>query len=83
MGDLIRAARKAAGMTQAQLAAACSVSQGAVSQWETGRLWIYYGYLLRVFKITGMTAKEEAEASALWIEGMQARCDTVRSELGV
>ena len=36
MGKRIRAARRAHGLTQQQLADACGVSLSAVSQWETG-----------------------------------------------
>jgi len=36
IGERIRAAREAKGMTTVQLAAAVGVSQSAVSNWETG-----------------------------------------------
>lgn len=34
MGERIKAARKASGLTQSQVADACDVTKGAVSQWE-------------------------------------------------
>lgn len=37
MGEKLKAARKAAGMTQAQLAAALGCTQKDVSRWEAGR----------------------------------------------
>jgi transcriptional regulator with XRE-family HTH domain len=37
MGEKLKAARKAAGMTQAQLAAALGCNQKDVSRWEAGR----------------------------------------------
>lgn len=37
MGEKLRAARLAAGMTQAQLAAAMGCTQKDVSRWEAGR----------------------------------------------
>lgn len=36
MGDKLKAARKAAGMTQAQLAAAVGCYQKDISRWEAG-----------------------------------------------
>ena len=38
MGEKLRAARRAAGMTQAQLAAAIGCSQKDVSRWEAGQI---------------------------------------------
>ena len=37
MGEKLKAARQAAGMTQAQLAAAIGCSQKDVSRWEAGK----------------------------------------------
>ena len=36
-GEWLRKARRAAGMTQQNLAERCSVRKGAVSAWETGK----------------------------------------------
>lgn len=38
MGNRIREARKSAKLTQAELAKQVGVTQGAVTQWETGRI---------------------------------------------
>lgn len=38
MGEKLRAARQAAGMTQAQLAAAIGCKQKDVSRWEAGQI---------------------------------------------
>lgn len=38
MGEKLKAARRAAGMTQAQLAEAIGVNQMHVSRWESGKV---------------------------------------------
>ena len=43
-GELIASERKAAGLTQAELAEKISVSSKAVSRWETGM--VYYQILI-------------------------------------
>ena len=37
IGDRLKAARKAAGLTQQELADRCGIAQGMISQWETGK----------------------------------------------
>ena len=43
--DIIRQARKAAGLTQSQLASILGVTQGAIAQWENGVTHPSYGVL--------------------------------------
>jgi transcriptional regulator with XRE-family HTH domain len=48
MGTRIRALRRARGMTQDQLAAACGVTRSAVAQWETDRAGQLRGNITRI-----------------------------------
>ena len=55
VGANIRAARKRAGLTQAEVADAAGVSQAAVSQLERGREAGVVGTLRRVADVLGIT----------------------------
>jgi transcriptional regulator with XRE-family HTH domain len=48
VGLRIRALRRARGLTQDQLAAACDVSRSAVAQWETDRAGQLRGNITRI-----------------------------------
>ncbi len=52
-GERIRAARQAAGLTQADLARAVGVSRSAVAQWETDRSGQVGGNLARIARVLG------------------------------
>ena len=56
--EIIRNARKAAGLSQAQLAATLGVSQGAVAQWENGITHPSYGVLKPLADTLGLTLDE-------------------------
>ena len=51
IGQRIRDARQAKGMTQDQLAQAVDVSRSAVAQWETGRAGQITGNLTRIAQV--------------------------------
>jgi transcriptional regulator with XRE-family HTH domain len=48
VGNRIRTLRRARGMTQDELAAACDVSRSAVAQWETDRAGQLRGNITRI-----------------------------------
>lgn len=56
-GARIKAARVAAGMTQADLAAAVGVSRSAVAQWETERAGQVNANLARIAEVLGVSAQ--------------------------
>ncbi|MDP1542269.1 MAG: helix-turn-helix transcriptional regulator [Polycyclovorans sp.] len=53
--DTVRAARTAAGMTQAELALVCGVSRDTVIAFENGRSGVSLGVALRVMRGLGLT----------------------------
>lgn len=53
VGDQIRAARKARGMTQAALANAVGVTQGALTKWELGQNEPSLDKLARLSEVLG------------------------------
>jgi transcriptional regulator with XRE-family HTH domain len=57
LGERIRDARRAIGLTQAQLAAAVGVTRSAVAQWETGRAGQVGANLARVAAALGVSAE--------------------------
>ena len=50
--ELIKAARKQAGLTQEQLAELLKVAQGRVSEWERGKREPSASALLKILQIT-------------------------------
>lgn len=63
VGERIKAARQAAGLTQWQLAEAVGVSRSAVAQWETGRTGQVGINLSRIGAIVGVPAGELLEGT--------------------
>lgn len=57
LGERIRDARRAMGLTQAQLAVAVGVTRSAVAQWETGRAGQVGGNLARLAAALGVSAE--------------------------
>ena len=57
LGARIRAARRAHGLTQDQLARAVGVTRSAVAQWETDRAGQIGGNLTRVARALGTTTE--------------------------
>lgn len=53
IGERIRQARQARGLTQEQLAEEVGVSRSAVAQWETGRAGQVTGNLTRIAEVLG------------------------------
>ncbi len=53
VGTRIRALRRARGLTQDELAAACDVSRSAVAQWETDRSGQLRGNISRIADALG------------------------------
>lgn len=52
-GDLIREARRRAGLTQAELAARAGTSQPGIARWESGRTAVSLDDVLRVVGLCG------------------------------
>lgn len=52
-GDLIREARRRAGLTQAELAAAAGTSQSGIARWESGRTAISLDDVMRLVRLCG------------------------------
>jgi transcriptional regulator with XRE-family HTH domain len=57
VGTRIRALRRARGMTQDDLAAACNVSRSAVAQWETDRAGQLRGNITRIADALGASVE--------------------------
>lgn len=72
IGQMIRTRREAKGMTQSQLAAALSVSDKAVSRWETGRGFPDFTLLSPIAEALGISISEL----------MQGECVTNRNVSG-
>ena len=62
-GTRIREARRARGLTQADLAAAVGVSRSAVAQWETDRAGQVTGNLARIAAVLGVPVAQLIAAS--------------------
>ncbi len=52
-GDLIREARRRAGLTQAELATRARTAQPAIARWESGRTAVSLDDVLRVVRLCG------------------------------
>lgn len=52
-GDLIREARRRAGLTQADLAARAGTSQSGIARWESGRTAVSLDDVLRLVRLCG------------------------------
>ena len=63
LGATIRAERKALGLTQGDLAAACGFSLRFVSELERGRATAGVGRVLRVLKMLGLEVVIEGPSS--------------------
>jgi transcriptional regulator with XRE-family HTH domain len=57
VGTRIRAIRRARGLTQTELAAACDVSRSAVAQWETDRAGQLRGNISRIADALGTSVE--------------------------
>jgi transcriptional regulator with XRE-family HTH domain len=57
VGARIRALRRARGLTQDELAAACEVSRSAVAQWETDRAGQLRGNISRIADALGTSVE--------------------------
>jgi len=57
VGARIRALRRASGLTQDDLAAACDVSRSAVAQWETDRAGQLRGNISRIADALGTSVE--------------------------
>jgi transcriptional regulator with XRE-family HTH domain len=53
-GDLIREARRRAGLTQAQLAARAGTAQPAITRWESGRTAVSLDDVARLVRLCGL-----------------------------
>jgi transcriptional regulator with XRE-family HTH domain len=53
-GDLIREARRRAGLTQAELGARAGTAQSAIARWESGRTAVSLDDLLRLVRLCGL-----------------------------
>jgi transcriptional regulator with XRE-family HTH domain len=52
-GDLIREARRRAGLTQAELATRAGTSQSGIARWESGRTAVSLDDVLRLVRLCG------------------------------
>ena len=52
-GDLIREARRRAGLTQAELAATAGTSQSGIARWESGRTAVSLDDVVRLVRLCG------------------------------
>lgn len=52
--DLIREARRRAGLTQTELAARAGTSQPAIARWESGRTAVSLDDVLRLVRLCGL-----------------------------
>jgi len=52
-GDLIREARRRAGLTQAELAALAGTSQSGIARWEAGRTAVSLDDAIRLVRLCG------------------------------
>lgn len=64
LGRVIRAERKALGLTQDDLAAACGVSLRFISELERGRATAGVGRVLHVLRMLGLRVVLESPAGA-------------------
>ena len=65
-GQLIREARRRAGLTQAQLAARAGTAQPAIARWESGRTAVSLDDVVRLIRLCGLdlhVAIEESDDS--------------------
>jgi transcriptional regulator with XRE-family HTH domain len=53
-GDLIREARRRAGLTQAELAAMAGTSQSGIARWESGRTAVSLDDVIRLVRLCGL-----------------------------
>lgn len=54
IGARVRAARERRGMTQAELGAACGVTEATVSRWESGGIEMLWRNVVAVAKALGI-----------------------------
>jgi transcriptional regulator with XRE-family HTH domain len=52
-GDLIREARRRAGLTQAELAVSAGTSQSGIARWESGRTAVSLDDVIRLVRLCG------------------------------
>jgi transcriptional regulator with XRE-family HTH domain len=52
-GDLIREARRRAGLTQAELAESAGTSQSGIARWESGRTAVSLDDVIRLVRLCG------------------------------
>ncbi len=69
VGERIRNARRARGMTQADLAEAVGVSRSAVAQWETDRAGQVRGNLSRIAGVLGVSVQFLLDGNAGRVDG--------------
>ena len=79
LGQRIRNARKAKGMTQEQLASALYVSRQTVSSWENDRSEPDYETLMRIMELLDVKVGQKAEEDA-GEASMPAESETVSAE---
>ena len=53
-GDLIREARRRAGLTQQELAARADTAQPAIARWESGRTAVSFDDVIRLVRLCGL-----------------------------
>ena len=72
--EIIRQARKAAGLTQEQLAAMLGMTQGAIAQWENGLTHPSYSVLKPLAAALGLTLDQLLEGSDGKLPDNRASC---------
>lgn len=88
VGERIRAARKANGLTQKQLGEACGIAEPTIRRYELGKLNPKFSTLQKIGKALHVTASYlqgyETEEATRLLEAMKAKdYDTVETLLGL
>jgi transcriptional regulator with XRE-family HTH domain len=83
-GDLIREARRRAGLTQAELASRAGTAQSAIARWESGRTAVSLDDVRRLIRLCGFDLElmlvprddsDMAQAARLAVLSGQERMD--------
>lgn len=88
VGERIRAARKAKGLTQKQLGEACGIAEPTIRRYELGKLNPKFSTLKKIGKALHVTASYlqgyETEEATRLLEALKAKdYDTVENLLGI
>jgi len=74
-GDLIKEARRRAGLTQAELAERAGTTQSAIARWERGYVDPGFDTVRRLLRLCGFALYVQLEP---WDDGLRDDMDSVR-----